>query len=244
MSNFDDLMDNPEDWVKEKKPVNHVAFVLDHSGSMDTISEVARTSFNEQLQTIKKESHDQDTYVSLIEFSDNAELVFREVPVDDIQELNSYHANGMTALYDAIGLAVDTFRDIPELTKEENHSALVVVVTDGEENYSVNFKGEPGRKRLKSLIEELEATGKWTFTFLGAGQDVMKTAVEEMSFNIGNSMGFKATMDGYNVANTRVKEGLTSYYSSRRAGVSAVSNFYSNNTTDEDKDKDKWINDN
>jgi len=241
MSDFDEILDNTEDWVKDKKPVNHVVFVLDHSGSMDTISEVARSSFNEQLQTIKKESHDQDTFVSLIEFSDSAELVFTEVPVNEVRELEGYYTNNMTALYDAIGLAVDTFRGIPELTEEENHSALVVIVTDGFENYSKDFQGEHGRKSLKSLIEELEGTGKWTFTFLGAGQDVMETAVQGMSIGAGNSMQFKATQDGYNFANTKVMQGLETYYSCRREGAQAVSNFYSDsdstNEWKEDEDE-------
>jgi len=243
MSDFDDLMNDPEDWVKEKKPVNHVIFVLDHSGSMTTITEIAKSSFNEQLQTCKKESHDQDTFVSLIEFSDDAELVYREIPVDDVRELDGYYTDNMTALYDAIGLAVETFRDIPELTEEENHSALVVIITDGNENYSKDFKGESGRVRLKSLIEELKGTGKWTFTFLGAGQDVMETAVEGMSIAAGNSMGFTATKDGYNVANAQVCKGLTSFYSSRRVGAQAVSNFY-NDVQDNTNDKEKWTNSN
>lgn len=238
MSDFDDLMNDPEDWVKEKKPVNHVIFVLDHSGSMNTITEIARSSFNEQLQTCKKESHDQDTFVSLIEFSDDAELVFREISIDDVRELAGYYTDNMTALYDAIGLAVSTLREIPELTEEKNHSALVIVVTDGLENYSKDFKGEPGRIRLKSLVEELEGTGKWTFTFMGAGQDVMKTAVAGMSIGAGNAMQFTATMDGYNVANDKVCKGLTNFYSSRRIGRQAVSNFYDNvqdNTDDDDE---------
>jgi len=110
MSNFEDVIGGGErkDGPKPdaSKPVNHVVFVLDCSGSMRGISEPSMNSFNEQLQTLKKESYDQDTYVTLIMFDDYVSVIYSGRPLEEVEELKEYPTRNMTALYDAIAYGI------------------------------------------------------------------------------------------------------------------------------------------
>ena len=62
---------------------------------------------------------------------------------------------------------------------------LVTVITDGYENASVHWNGP----QIKSLVEELRQTG-WTFTYIGANQDVEAVAG---SMGIRNTLAFEET---------------------------------------------------
>jgi hypothetical protein len=93
----------------------------------------------------------------------------RRLP-DEVSELSReiYNPSGSTALYDAIGM---TTRKLNENIGTELISdiatAVVVIITDGYENSSRQFD----LAQIKSMIRELEATGKWTFSYLGATLD-------------------------------------------------------------------------
>ena len=93
---------------------------------------------------------------------------------------------GSTALLDAIGL---TIKKLENEQFESNNTipttVVVVIITDGYENCSHNFS----LSDIKQTISRLEATEKWTFSFIGATLDAVDVAE---SFNIKrvNSMSF------------------------------------------------------
>jgi uncharacterized protein YegL len=206
---------------------NHVTFILDCSGSMERISEQSKSNFNEQLQTLKKESHDQETLVTLVMFSDQINTLYMDRPIDDVDELVNYPTNGMTALHDAIGMTANRLR----ILVKEDHSALVIVITDGEENASSDYGGEDGRKKIKSMIEELEGKGNWTFTFLGANIDVERVGTKGMSIGALNTMNFTADAQGVKRMSANMGGGITAYYNARRGGETQVKDFF--NKSDE-----------
>ena len=77
----------------------------------------------------------------------------------------TYTPNGSTALYDAIGEAVMSLKARAGNEFENDQaSAVVIILTDGYENASKLFS----IKNVRNMIRELEDTGKWTFSFLGA----------------------------------------------------------------------------
>jgi uncharacterized protein YegL len=87
------------------------------------------------------------------------------IPLKDVKKLDSksYRPGGNTALNDAIGLCV-------RKVESENHEVdkvITVIMTDGEENSSREW----GQQAIRSLIEQKEKEGNWTFVFLGAGLD-------------------------------------------------------------------------
>jgi len=130
-----------------------IVLVLDASGSMQSISNDIRGSVNSFINQQKAAPAD-GTKFSLIVFADKAETKINQIPIQDVSEItrDEYHCGGYTALYDAIGLAIDNHSDHKE--------ALVVIVTDGEENKSRTTHDELQRK-----IAEKKASG-WKFIYL------------------------------------------------------------------------------
>lgn len=89
----------------------------------------------------------------------------------------------MTALYDAIAETVAALE--VWLPDGDDWRALCVVLTDGEENSSRTQTKET----IRRLIEAKEATGRWTFTYLGANQDAWAEA-SKMGMAVGNVAGY------------------------------------------------------
>lgn len=234
----------------------YVALILDKSGSMDAIREEARSHFNEQLQVLKEESSSPkqvaknllkgippkalETKAAFVCFNQKVETPVFNKDVNDIKELDAkdYVPDGMTALWDAIGLTIDKFLQLPDIS-DPDVSVLFTIITDGRENSSGDYAGEAGRKRLKSQIEDLQATKRWTFTFLGADQDVMETAVADLSLLSGNVMRYTSDVAGTKWATAEHTTALKSFYSARRAGLSGTDAFYAGSADVVDKSKKK-----
>lgn len=227
----------------------YVALILDKSGSMGHIQKEARDNFNEQLQVLKEESNSPDavakkvlaaddpqnvpegveTRVSVVTFNQKVDEIDFDVDVNEITEITSdeYNPDGMTALYDAIGLTIDKFVDYYDLT-DPNAGVLFVIVTDGDENSSKVYSGESGRERLKSKIDELTASGKWTFTFLGT-DDALEQAADMGIYS-------SSVIDKNNLAVSMMAHtsGTRAYYAARSSGATAVSDFYSDDISEDD----------
>jgi len=206
-------------------PVNHIAFILDVSGSMGIISNEALDNFNTQLRKIREKAIEQETYVTLVMFNGTVEIKFFKKDAREVRELERYPFSGSTALNDAIGKTIGMFSsDIPELDDESlDHSALLFVITDGYENASMEFN----KDKIKKLIEMYEKKDNWTITFMGGDIDTQGTAVQGMSFAIGNTMDFSNTKEGYINVKATMTSGIDSYYTSRSMGMKKTSNFFS-----------------
>lgn len=224
-----------DDLFKVKKegsnPVNHIAFILDISGSMGTIADDALGNFNSQLEKIREEAIDVETYVTLVMFDDKIETKFFEVNAKDVKNLDRYPVRDWTALNDAIGKTISKFdSEIPELKDELlNHSALFIIITDGYENASREFD----KKKIKEYIEKFDKKDNWTFTFMGGDIDVQSSAVKGMSFKASNTVGFSNTSAGYTNAAYTLTSRIGSYYNSRKAGLKKVDNFFEETKTPE-----------
>jgi hypothetical protein len=196
------------------------------------------SNYNEQLATLKKESEEgMETLVTVIEFDNEIICTHDNVPVEDIKPLKEYWTRGMTSFYDAVAYGISRVKTRMEADERENKAALIVIETDGYENSSSDYHGEEGRQRLKKLINELEATGRWTFTFLGAGID--EKLAENIGMSFGNIMTIKAgdigdTVYAYSVQNA----GINDYMRDRKRGFLNKSDFYSSPKVDNDNDSD------
>jgi hypothetical protein len=87
------------------------------------------------------------------------------IPLGSVRKLDAqtYVPGGNTALNDAIGVTVRKVEgDKPQVDK-----VITVIMTDGEENSSREWTHDA----VKSLIEQKEKEGVWTFVFLGAAPD-------------------------------------------------------------------------
>jgi uncharacterized protein YegL len=223
----------------------HCALILDKSGSMGGIKDSALNNFNEQIQTLKTESNSPDaiakkmlisggnptgveTYVTLVAFNDNVEFLNFDQNINDIEEFpaEKYAPNGSTALFDAIGMTIDRFTSEIQGLDDPDTGMLFIIITDGQENASKSWGQEDGRKKLKSRIEELQNSKKWTFTFIGS-EKVMETAVDHLGLYAGNTASFAATAGGIRGASVQMSAGTRSYMSARMLHKTSIDSYYS-----------------
>lgn len=166
--------------------------ILDASGSMESIYNQALSGVNETIQTIRmgQEEHPElKQLLTLASFNSGKNYLnvkYSGTPIGEVKEItqDDYITRGCTALYDAMG---EMISELKRKTTLEDR-VLVTVITDGYENASIHWSGP----QIKSLVEELRHEG-WTFTYIGANQDVEAVAG---SMGIRNSLAFDATDEG------------------------------------------------
>jgi len=246
MSEYNDLFDGEEEdegitpIQPQSKPVTYVGFVWDHSGSMGGSRELARTNFNEQLVTLKKDSDKVDYIVTVIEFDDKIKEVVDTRPINEVQEMKNYWTGGWSALYDAVGQCIGKIEKEMNFNKSEDKAALIIVMTDGEENCSKEYNNDT----IRSLIEKMDAKDDWSFVFMGAGID--KKQAMSMGFSEINTMTFDKSDEGYRMSDAVQNESLSTYSTMRSQGIKKASAFYSNSTVDKSplvKDESKTVED-
>lgn len=148
-----------------------ISFLLDETGSMESIKDDTIGGFNEYVETLKKS--DGDILFSLVTFnSSQTDRRYIAEPISKVERLDEkdYQPHAMTPLIDA---SVKIINATDEAVKKRGDDANVVVViqTDGQENVSVEYD----RRDLALLVKEKEADG-WEFVFLGAGLDAFHAA--------------------------------------------------------------------
>jgi hypothetical protein len=217
---------------------NHIAIVLDESGSMAAMRREIMEAFNEQVETIRESAMDQPTTVSLVKFNTSVpDPVYWTRSVDVMHPLREedYSPHGLTAMLDAVGLTIDRLRALPD-AESENTSFLVLILSDGQENNSRRFTYADIAER----IEELEHTDRWTFAYMGANQDLAAVA-EGLSIPRSNMLAFHASPDGVASAGTAVREGTRAWTGKRRAGQKSDKSFFQGEEREPtDKPGDFW----
>ena len=178
--------------------------LLDRSGSMGAIAKATVNMFNEFLQDQKNENGYAD--LSLIQFSTRYEESYILKNIHECEELvvnETYTPGGMTALNDAIG------KSIHILDQHENHGyakVLFIIITDGEENASLEYSANSIRK----MINKHKEKHNWDFIFLGAGIDAYK---EGSKFGMSRSKcaSFSGGARGMSVVGQTMSSYTTSY---------------------------------
>jgi hypothetical protein len=154
--------------VKNKTTYYHL--IVDKSGSMSGSVDLTLSTINEQLQTIRaisQKTPDQKILTGITFFDTDLEHLNFYSEIDSINPITTdhYKIGGMTALLDAIGKSVIALESrVKREVQNGEASVVIVVLTDGYENSSSLFTFP----KIKTMIQELEATGLWSFTYLGA----------------------------------------------------------------------------
>ncbi|MEK6829650.1 MAG: vWA domain-containing protein, partial [Nanoarchaeota archaeon] len=187
----------------EKNLDTHYLLVLDRSGSMDSCWKSTIDGLNEQLGTIRdlnKKYPEQRYFLTLVAFDSEIETIIDDRPIDEIKNFDGteFPPRGMTALHDAMGVSITNLK--ANLAKKDKDSdsistALVVIMTDGGENSSK----EHNSNSVKKLIDELNKTGAWTFSYMGANQDAILTA-SNFGISAGNSIDYSSSSAGASTA--------------------------------------------
>lgn len=202
----------------------YITLVLDRSGSMGSCYEAALGAINEQIDTIKDNAHKGGkTYVSLILFSSDVEIMFENEPAEDLQHLaeEDYRTMGSTALRDAVMSAIDLMEEYEDDRK--NQGFLVVLISDGQENTS----GTP-REDLQSRIEELNSSDTWTFTYMLDGHSWEQVQEFSVSYAspIGNMCCYTSDSAGTYTAGNAMSSAIINYMDARGTGETKSKKFY------------------
>jgi hypothetical protein len=209
----------------EKK--TYVAIVLDRSGSMGSIHKETVEGINSQMQSLKESAElGGKTEVTLIQFDDHIDSIFEDKDAKELQSLafGDFQPRGYTAMYDGIWRAISHLKSKAET---EDTGFLVCVISDGGENASK----EVTQDVLSAEIKRLQDSGKWTFTYMMANQDI-HTVVNTFNAPMSNVATYTASSIGASTAHVVNSSNTTSYLRSRSVGSTAVNAFYS--STDQD----------
>ncbi len=194
------------------------SFIIDRSGSMSGMEQMAVNGFNEHLKTIRNlkiEFPKQEFLCSLTTFNHEVNTVVSAKPIDQILpiELGQYAPEGTTALLDAIGGNIHEVKEKYQKELDKNELSVVyVIITDGYENASRFFSYHD----IARKISELEETQKWTFTFLGADFDAFQTS-KMLNIKKENVMNFEK--ESYGVMSKQINEQMHSYSAEKEIGI-------------------------
>jgi len=147
----------------------HVCLVLDRSGSMQAIHDDALGGVNSYIASAKQDRALYESRFSLITFnSESVDAIRKNEIMEEVKPIGSdeYRCAGWTPLYDAIGRGIGI---LDEALGGKEGKAILVVMTDGQENASREFSHD----KITSLLKSRQEQG-WLVTFLGEGLDVAK----------------------------------------------------------------------
>jgi hypothetical protein len=219
----------------KKKLVNHVALVIDDSGSMNHLVPKTREVVSNLIKGFKATSGSvgQETRLSIYTFGDYVQNRMFDANPDSAPQPYTYilASSGMTALRDAAFQGISDLSGIRE-TKFEDHAFLVYVITDGGENHS--RKTTPELKRLidglnddwtvAALVPDLNGKHQaklfgfpadniqiWETTEKGLEEVERTVADSYRGYSMGRSMGIKSSASLFkfnDVSKTEVKKKL------------------------------------
>jgi hypothetical protein len=194
-----------------------VSFLLDETGSMDSVRDKTVSGFNEYVATLQ--NTETPTLLRLMTFNtDGFNVVYDFDDIHSVADLTreSYRPRALTNLYDAIAKLV---HDTEDYAKRMSPTARVMctIMTDGEENSSSEYT----RAAIFKLITDREKEG-WAFAYLGANQDAW-AASESIGIHRRNSANYQA--DAPDVA-LRSTADATSRWVRRQRKAGKVERFF------------------
>ena len=202
----------------------YITLVLDRSSSMRCCYDAALDAINEQIDTIKANAHKGGkTFVSLVLFDHEVEVVFENESAKDLQHLNrdDYVIRGSTALRDAVMTAIDLMEEHEVGTK--NQGFLVVLISDGQENSSGSTK-----EQLQGRMEELNESDAWTFTYMldGHSWEQVQEWAQTYGTSIGNMSTYTSSETGTRSAAKGMSAAVCNYMDARNDGETKSEVFY------------------
>ena len=213
-----------------KEGLTEIIFVLDESGSMYKAKSDTIGGFNEFIDAQKKLPG--DVIFTFVKFNERYNVVHDVVNLQIAEPLNesTYHPSSNTRLLDAVGKTIDVvgmrLAELPESERPEK--VMFVILTDGQENDSQEYKLPAGR--VATMVKEQMEKYKWEFVFMGANIDAwaqgsamnmrntVNTSYSDMKRSIKASglytanyrMNKSMSMDSFNLAEEEIDAQLAS----------------------------------
>lgn len=194
--------------------INHIAFVLDDSGSMRHIREDLIQVADNQIKHLAAASklHDQETRATVYAFDNGVECIYYDKDVLRLPSLKcKYKLGGTTALVSATLKAVDDLKQTATLYGD--HSFLIFVLTDGEENASCIYDLRRFNRELNGLPDN------WTISLLAPNQR-SKDSAQRLGFPKDCIELWDATAAGVVEVARKLEKATTAYMEHRSSGKS------------------------
>lgn len=219
---------------KVENIINHIVLVLDASDSMTHLSKEVIKVADNQIEYLARRSKEleQETRVTVYSFNTtysrnswnynhkpNIECLVYDKDVLRVPSIAEvYKTDGATPLIDATILALDDLAMTPE--KYGEHSFLVYVLTDGEENVSTNKPYD-----LSSKIANLP--DNWTLATFVPNQNGIYEA-KKFGFPKDNIAVWDATSKaGVQEMGKQIRETTERFMQARSTGSRGVKNLFS-----------------
>ena len=147
-----------------------VVFIVDASGSMSNRQGEVNQSINSALKTHRETPG--EAIITLYQFDDKVKKLIDFKNVNEVSDFE-YQCEGMTALYDAIGTAIDEIGLKLSLMSEDERpeQVQIMIITDGGENSSRRYSSS----KVSEMVKHQTSKYSWIFTYLGSNQDAIFT---------------------------------------------------------------------
>lgn len=199
--------------------INHIALVIDSSGSMSGLSAEVVKVADQQIEYLAKRSKelDQETRITVYTFNDKPKCLVYDKDVLRMPSLSGlFLPSGSTALIDASIKAIQDLSQTPELYGD--HAFLVYVLTDGEENTS---RARPAD--LASHISRLK--DNWTVAVFVPNQ-TGKFEAKKFGFPVDNIAIWDTTKKGFSEVGETIRVTTDAFMTARATGVRGSKNLF------------------
>jgi hypothetical protein len=212
-----------------KNNYTHIAVILDRTGSMETIRDDTIGGFNAFLNAQKAEPGLASLTLVQFDSQDPYEIVYQFKPLAEVPELTreTFVPRASTPLLDAIGRGInDLDKSLADRIEDERPSRVVMVlITDGQENASREFR----KDQIEKMIKEKQEKSAWQFVFLSADLDAIRDALES-GVRAASTLAHDKDSHGVGAAWAALSRSISDYRSGHQEDVSF---------TDEDRAKQK-----
>jgi len=196
-----------------KKNYTHISIILDRTGSMESIRDDVIGGFNTFLKEQKEQKGKCTCTLVQFDTQEPYEVIHDFKLIKEVKELTkkTYVPRASTPLLDALGRGInDLEKKISEMKKKDQPEKVVfVIVTDGQENSSREFRKE----QIEKMIKEKQEKDKWQLVFLSADLDSIQDAYS-YGFATLNTMSYDKNSKGTRNAFRSLSSNIKSYRAS------------------------------
>lgn len=191
--------------------LTHIVFLLDRSGSMESIKAATQEGFDAFIAQQRGVAG--ECVVTLVQFDTEYELVYAARPIAAVSPLH-LHPRGGTALLDSMGRVItETGRDLARIPEHRRPGTVLIgIMTDGEENSSREWS----HAAIKALVEQQTRDYAWQFLYMGADQDAIEVGA---SLGVAPSQSMTYGRAAVAPAMAALSRNVGAYRSAKSAGA-------------------------
>jgi len=202
-----------------KTDYTHIAVILDRTGSMESIREDTIGGFNAFVNQQKAEPGTATLTLVQFDSQDPYEVIHKFKALEAVPALTreTFVPRASTPLLDAMGRGInDLEKSLTEMKDEEKPSRVVmVIITDGQENASREFR----KDQVAKMIKEKQEHSAWKFVFLSADLAAIGDALAS-GIHANSTISFSRSAQGTSAAWASASARVADYRADRSKDVS------------------------